>query len=57
MYYNRDSMKRNTPNTMNAVRRVSIIGRKVFLVFLYLSQHTLPPLCCFGNEIVDETII
>ena len=49
-------MKRNTPNTMNAVRIVIIIGRKDFLVFLYLSQHTLPPLCCFGNEIVDETI-
>jgi hypothetical protein len=50
-------MKRNTPNAMNAARRVSIIGRKVFLIFLYLSQHTLLPLCCFGNEIVDETII
>ena len=24
MYYNRDSMKRKTPNDMNAVRRVSI---------------------------------
>jgi hypothetical protein len=28
-------MKRNTPNAMNAARRVSIIGRKVFLVFLW----------------------
>ena len=34
MYYNRDSMKRNTPNTMNAVRRVSIY-------FVYYTETTL----------------
>ena len=34
MYYNRDSMKRKTPNDMNAVRRVSIY-------FVYYTETTL----------------
>ena len=31
----RDMRKRNNPNDMNAARRVNIIDRKVFLVFLW----------------------